>query len=235
MKTIAMTLMLSLLIMIGQAGCSSKQEAGDTAVKKTESAKMTVEQKGWYEAEGGRDSLETKRHPIRDENNQFVTIVTDFGSMTLELYRDVAPAHADSFMARTVDGFYDSLLFFRIIDNFMIQGGDPNNNGSGNAGYFLQAEFSKLPHKDGTLSMARAAAPNSASCQFYICLGRARTKGLDRQYTVFGQLLKGYDVLHKIGSVEVKPNPRGERSMPKEPVCMTEVYLSDPVGNRIGE
>lgn len=163
------------------------------------------------------------RHPIRDPKNNIVTMETNMGKMTLELYRDVAPIHADSFVARTVDGFYKGKTFHRVIDNFMIQGGDPLANGTGDAGYKLKAEFSKLPHLEGTLSMARGPDPNSGSCQFFICL--ARQEYLDGNYTVFGHLIKGYDVLHKIGSTPVI----GER--PKSKMEITNIYLSDAEGN----
>lgn len=204
-------------------GCGQKADEGQKDTNETMAQEAPTD-----------DTLATKTFEIRDENNPLVTIETDFGKMTLELYRDVAPAHADSFVARTTEGFYDGLLFFRIINYFMIQGGDPNNNGSGNAGYYLNAEFNDLPHQDGTLSMARAQSPNSASSQFFICLGRNRaTMSLDGKYTVFGQLIKGYDVLHTIGAVEVVPNPNNpqEVSRPKEDVVMRKVYLSDADGN----
>ena len=178
------------------------------------------------------DTTGQKIFPIRNPENAIVTIETDFGKMVLELYRDVAPAHADSFVARTKDGFYNGLLFHRVVKNFMIQGGDPQGNGMGNAGYYLNAEFNKLPHQDGTLSMARAPSPNSASCQFFICLARNRaTENLDGKYTVFGQLLKGYDVLHQIGEVAVERAASGEISKPVEDVYMRKVYLSDAEGN----
>jgi peptidyl-prolyl cis-trans isomerase B (cyclophilin B) len=140
--------------------------------------------------------------------------------------------HVDSFLARTDDGFYDSLLFFRVIKDFMIQSGDPNNNGTGGAGYNLKAEFNKLPHVEGTLSMARGYAENSAGTQFFVCLARnPKTEYLDGKYTVFGQLLKGFDVLQKIGSVPVKAQPHGEVSRPVDPVYLIKVYRSDTKGN----
>ena len=155
---------------------------------------------------GEKDQLSEKpkaekpKYEKRKANNPEIAIETDFGTMKLELFRDVAPIHVDSMLARIREGFYDSLTFHRVIDNFMIQGGDPKGNGTGNAGYYLPAEFSKLPHVEGTLSMARAQNPNSASCQFFICL--VKYPSLDGQYTVFGHLMEGYDVLHKIGKVE---------------------------------
>ncbi|MBN1212471.1 MAG: peptidylprolyl isomerase [candidate division Zixibacteria bacterium] len=169
---------------------------------------------------------------MRNSDNPIVTIETDFGKMVFELYRDVAPAHVDSFLARTDEGFYDSLLFFRIIKNFMIQSGDPNNNGTGGAGYNLEAEFNELPHIEGTLSMARGYAENSAGTQFFICLARnSKTEYLDGKYTVFGQLLEGSETLQEIGAVPVEAQPHGEVSRPKEPVYLIKAYRSDINGN----
>jgi cyclophilin family peptidyl-prolyl cis-trans isomerase len=185
--------------------------------------------------------------PIRKATNKFVTLeveypvmkatskgdslMTELGKLTLELYRDVAPAHADSFAARAADGFYNNTKFHRIIDGFMIQGGDPKGDGTGGASYNLNAEFSKLPHQDGTLSMARSNDPNSASSQFFICLGRnQQTAYLDGQYTVFGQLVNGFEVLHKIGKLPVVVAPWGEKSMPANPVILKKAYLSNASG-----
>lgn len=212
-----------LTLFIAAAGCGQKvdkTDSDDVTMAKAD-IPMTAE-----------DSLKAKNFPIRNEDNPFVTIVTDFGKMTLELYRDVAPAHADSFVARTNEGFYTGLLFHRIVKNFMIQGGDPKGNGTGNAGYFLVQEFNDIPHQDGTLSMARGQSPNSASCQFFICLARNQsTAYLDGKYTVFGQLIHGYDVLHTIGDLQVVKSPSGEVSKPAEDVYMRKVYLSDSEGN----
>ncbi len=173
--------------------------------------------------ESGRvDKMEESKFNKRKADNPIIAIDTDFGTMTLELYRDVAPGHADSMLARVREGFYDGLIFHRIIKGFMIQGGDPTGTGTGDAGYNLKAEFSDLPHVEGTLSMARARDPNSASCQFYICL--ARTPHLDGQYTVFGQLLDGFETLRKIGSVETN-----QRDKPLQDVVMRKAYIIEEI------
>ena len=145
--------------------------------------------------------VDMKKYEKRKADNPEIAIQTDLGVMNLELFRDVAPIHVDSMLSLIRKKFYDGLTFHRVIDGFMIQGGDPKGNGSGDAGYNLPAEFSKLNHLEGTLSMARSADPNSASCQFFICL--APTPFLDGKYTIFGHLMEGYDVLHKIGSTKV--------------------------------
>lgn len=228
----ALTMPLSVLVLaVALAGCSKKQNA-----ETTDAGQIQVAAQDSAQLSAAQDSLAAKRYPTRDETNPFVTIVTDLGDMTVELYRDVAPGHVDSFLARTREGFYDGTIFHRVIDQFMIQGGDPKGTGTGNAGYFLKAEFSDLPHQEGTLSMARSRDPNSASCQFFICLARNRmTMSLDRQYTIFGQLIKGFHVLHKIGSVECVPNPfnPSETSKPKEDIYLRKLYVSDAEGGEI--
>ncbi len=222
--------MMAVVFTLGYVGCSKSEKKAEPQQKKENPATVVESEHYNY------DSLATVTHPIRNKDNKFVTLVTDFGKMTLELYHDVAPAHADSFLARTKEGFYDSTIFHRVIDRFMIQGGDPTGTGTGRTGYTLKAEFSDLPHKEGTLSMARALDPNSASCQFFICLDSNRiTASLDGKYTIFGQLIKGYDVLHKIGSVECVANPSNPRetSKPKKDVYLIRAYVSDAEGNEL--
>jgi cyclophilin family peptidyl-prolyl cis-trans isomerase len=176
----------------------------------------------------GSTKMPKTESPIRNASNNFVTLETNLGKMTVELYRDVAPAHADSFVSLTKKKFYNGTIFHRIIDGFMIQGGDPTGTGMGDAGYNLPAEFSELPHQDGTLSMARSSDPNSASCQFFVCLGKV--PHLDGKYTVFGQLVNGFEVLHKIGKTPVGPGAGGEKSKPKTEVKLLKAYLSDAEG-----
>ena len=176
----------------------------------------------------GSTKMPKTESPIRNASNNFVTLETNVGKMTVELYRDVAPAHADSFVSLTKKKFYDGTIFHRIIDGFMIQGGDPTGTGMGDAGYNLPAEFSELSHQDGTLSMARSSDPNSASCQFFICLGKV--PHLDGKYTVFGQLVNGFEILHKIGKTPVGPGSGGEKSKPKSEVKILKAYLSDAEG-----
>lgn len=146
------------------------------------------------------DKNEKKEEYVkRNADNPEIAIETDFGTIKLELFHDLAPGHADSMLARAKDGFYNGLIFHRVIDGFMIQGGDPKGTGMGGAPYNINAEFSDVPHIDGTLSMARSQSPNSASSQFYICLGRQAF--LDGKYTVFGQVMEGMETIHKIGKV----------------------------------
>lgn len=160
--------------------------------------------------------------PMRNAKNKIVTLETSFGNMTIELFHDLAPNHADSFYARVLDGFYSKQIFHRIIPGFMMQGGDPKGTGQGGANYTLKAEFSKEPHVAGTLSMARTNDPNSASTQFFVCFNDA--PHLNEQYTVFGHLLKGYDVLYKIEKYAGSPNIK------TDPPKLIKSFVSDASG-----
>ncbi|MCK5125160.1 MAG: peptidylprolyl isomerase [candidate division Zixibacteria bacterium] len=137
----------------------------------------------------------------QDESSQpIVFIETELGTIKLELWPDVAPNHVANFLDLVNSGFYTGLTWHRVIKGFVIQSGDPNADGSGNAGYVIPEEFSGLPHNPGTLSMARGHEYNSASCQFFICL--ARRPDLDGQYTIFGRTIEGLDVVKKIGKTK---------------------------------
>jgi len=148
------------------------------------------------------------------------TIETKFGKITLKFFPEAAPNHVNSFIELANDGFYDGTTFHRVVPGFVIQGGDPNTkstdrskHGMGGPGFTLKAEFSNLPHKRGTLSMARAAHPDSAGSQFFICVADAPF--LDGEYTVFGEVIEGMDVVDKIVS-----QPKDQRDNPIDRVEM---------------
>jgi peptidyl-prolyl cis-trans isomerase B (cyclophilin B) len=147
-------------------------------------------------------------------------IETKFGNITLKFFPDVAPGHVNNFIELAKKGFYDGTTFHRVIPGFMIQGGDPNSknpdksmHGMGGPGYTIKAEFNAKPHKRGTLSMARAQNPDSAGSQFFICV--KDSPFLDRQYTVFGEVESGMEVVDKIVS-----QPRDSRDNPNERIEM---------------
>lgn len=133
---------------------------------------------------------------MENPQNPLVKIHTDKGDILLELFPDVAPKHVDNFLKLTKKGFYNGLVFHRVVPGFVIQGGDPKGDGTGGPGYTIPAEFNKRHHLKGTLAMARSMDPNSAGSQFYICL--APQPSLDGKYTVFGQVVKGKDIPEKI-------------------------------------
>jgi peptidyl-prolyl cis-trans isomerase B (cyclophilin B) len=166
--------------------------------------------------------------------NEVAVIKTKHGEMVLEFWPEVAPKHVENFKTLAKKGFYDGTTFHRIFKGFMIQGGDPNTKdpakesayGQGGPGYNINAEFNERKHVRGVLSMARSSNPNSAGSQFFIMLDA--NPGLDRQYTAFGKLIKGDDVLTKIGDTPVVPNPydpRRERSKPTERVELQSVKI----------
>lgn len=140
--------------------------------------------------------------PLAAGDNPTVEIETNMGKMKLELYMDVAPNTVANFLTLAGKGFYDGLNFHRIITGFMTQGGDPAGNGTGGPTdaqgnrYCIPAEFNDRKHVRGTLSMARTSEPNTAGSQFFICF--TERPHLDEQYTVFGQLTEGDDVLTRI-------------------------------------
>jgi peptidyl-prolyl cis-trans isomerase B (cyclophilin B) len=127
---------------------------------------------------------------------QIAVIETTKGVIKFKFYQADAPLTCKNFIDLTNKGFYNGLTFHRVEPNFVIQGGDPNGNGTGGPGYTIKAEFNKNKHLEGTVAMARAQDPNSAGSQFYICLAPAPF--LDNNYTVFGQVTEGLDVVHKI-------------------------------------
>jgi peptidyl-prolyl cis-trans isomerase B (cyclophilin B) len=158
------------------------------------------------------------KEEIKKMSETRAVIETKFGNMELRFFPEVAPNHVNNFIELAKKGFYDGTTFHRVIPGFMIQGGDPNSknpdkstHGMGGPGYTVKAEFNEKPHKRGTLSMARAGHPDSAGSQFFICVADAPF--LDRQYTVFGEVVSGMDVADKIVN-----QPRDKKDNPLERV-----------------
>ena len=136
-----------------------------------------------------------------------IQLETTAGAIHLDLLPEVAPEHCKNMIGLTKIGFYDGLIFHRIISGFMIQGGCPSGTGTSGPGYQINAEFNPTSHVEGVLSMARSADPNSAGSQFFICL--ADVPHLDGQYTAFGKATdESLDVVRKIGAVETQPGDR---------------------------
>jgi cyclophilin family peptidyl-prolyl cis-trans isomerase len=123
-------------------------------------------------------------------------IETAYGPVEIEFFPEDAPKTVARIKELVSKGFYDGLVFHRVIPGFVAQGGDPRGDGTGGSGQNLVAEFNKRTHLKGAVAMARASDPNSADSQFYICL--EPQPGLDRQYTVFGQVTSGMDAVEKI-------------------------------------
>jgi len=157
-----------------------------------------------------------EKKPAADE---VAVIKTSQGEMVAEFFPDVAPKTVENFKTLAKKGFYDGTCFHRVIKGFMIQGGDPLTKdeankarwGTGDPGYKIKAEFNDKPHVRGTLSMARSQDPDSAGSQFFVCHGEPSF--LNKNYTVFGKLLKGDDVLEKIATTPTEPGDRPTERM----------------------
>lgn len=166
--------------------------------------------------------------------NPIVTIKMSNGDiMKAELYPEAAPNTVKNFISLINKGFYNGLIFHRIIPGFVIQGGCPNGTGTGNPGYSIKGEFeingfnNDIKHTEGVLSMARAMSPDSAGSQFFIMVGDA--PHLDRQYAAFGKVIEGLEIAKKM--TEVKTDYRDK---PLEDIVMEEVTV-DTFGKEYGE
>jgi peptidyl-prolyl cis-trans isomerase B (cyclophilin B) len=157
---------------------------------------------------------------------EIAIIKTTEGEMVVEFWPEAAPKTVENFKTLARQGFYDGTCFHRVIKGFMIQGGDPHTKdpdkesvwGTGGPGYTVKAEFNDRSHVRGVISMARSSHPDSAGSQFFICHGNASS--LDRQYTAFGQLIKGDDVLEKIATTPTHRPDRPNKRMGVESVTI---------------
>ena len=141
---------------------------------------------------------------IRDPENTLIMDMTH-GRVVIEMMPDVAPGHVARIKELVREGFYDGIVFHRVIDGFMAQTGDPTGTGMGGSGQKLKAEFNNVPHERGVCSMARSSDPNSGDSQFFICFDDATF--LDRQYTAWGRVIEGMEHVDKIKRGEPVSNP----------------------------
>lgn len=205
--------LIIIVIMVGVIGCGKKASEGQPAAK-SNGAEMNkilsaVEIQALIE--------KVKAAPVTEVAEDEVAVIeTDFGRIVLEFFPKVAPGHCSNFKRLANAGFYDGVKFHRVLAGFVIQGGDiltrdanPQNDGTGNPGYSIPAEFNNIPHDRGILSMARSGHPDSGGSQFFICVAPAHQ--LNGQYTVFGRVIEGMEVADKIvaaaKNVELPPNP----------------------------
>ena len=180
-------------------------------------------------AQSKEDAEETGDKKVADKAEETVTdtkvaaalIETKYGVIEIKFFPDVAPKHVENFITLAKDGFYDGTIFHRVIPGFMIQGGDPNTKGpnkatygTGGPGHNVKAEFNDKSHKRGIISMARSQDPDSAGSQFFVVV--KDSVFLDRQYTVFAEVVEGMDVVDKIVNLT-----RNRTDLPDERVEMT--------------
>ncbi|MBN3526883.1 peptidylprolyl isomerase [Paenibacillus apiarius] len=208
-KKIRSLSILLLAVMIIIAGCGAKSNADNA-----QSAK-----------DNSNVSDAKKKEPAADGKNPLVTIEMENGKkIELELYPDIAPNTVNNFISLVNKGFYDGLIFHRVIPGFMIQGGDPEGTGIGGPGYSIKGEFADnnfqndLKHSEGVISMARSASPDSAGSQFFIMVAEA--SHLDGQYAAFGKVTKGMETVQ-----EIVGTPRNAQDMPDSPQKMKKVTV----------
>ncbi|MEK6864677.1 MAG: peptidylprolyl isomerase [Nanoarchaeota archaeon] len=161
----------------------------------------------------------TGKSTTEDTMNAKVMLETSMGNIKIQLFNDKVPVTAGNFQKLVTDGFYNGVIFHRVIPDFMIQGGDPTGTGMGGPGYRIQDEFvSSLRHtKAGILSMANSG-PNTGGSQFFITL--APTPWLDGKHAIFGEVIEGMDVVEEIGAVS-----RGAQDRPKTDIVIKKAYV----------
>jgi cyclophilin family peptidyl-prolyl cis-trans isomerase len=162
-----------------------------------------------------------------DQNKKYTALIkTSMGDMTAELYPKDAPNTVNNFVFLANQGFYDGVIFHRIIKEFMVQTGDPQGTGTGGPGYRFNDELTgPQTYQKGTLAMANAG-PNTQGSQFFICHG-PRAETLPKRYSIFGKVTAGLDVLDKIASVPVRAGPSGEPSAPVDPPKIDTIQISE--------
>lgn len=195
---------------LSRAGKEAALEAGQAFGIPLHKAPLLIESPGGTMAARTAPAGEELDTLVEKAKTSKARITTNKGDIVFTFYPGDAPQHSAAFIKLAEDGFYDGVKFHRVEPGFVIQGGDPDGNGTGGPGYRLKAEFNKRPHIRGTVAMARTSDPNSAGSQFYICLDDARF--LDNQYTVFGQMTDGFETLDAIRvgdtmtKVAIEPN-----------------------------
>ncbi|MGZ5445346.1 MAG: peptidylprolyl isomerase [Thermoanaerobaculia bacterium] len=211
------------------AACSQTGSNGDTTT--TDSATTTAASTESTASETSQPMTSAapaaQEKPMSAYENKIAEVHTTAGQFNLRFFPDVAPNHVKNFIDLSEQGFYANTKFHRVIPGFVIQGGDPNTVsgspatwGTGGSPNKLKAEFNSIPHKRGILSMARSGHPDSASSQFFVCV--ADVPSLDNQYTVFGEVTQGMDVVDKIVNA-----PTGQGDRPVNPVAITKVVVRD--------
>lgn len=199
---VAFTLLVTLLA-LSAAGCASNS----SQTKQPESKPQ-----------------QTQTQPTTAKKNSVALFETSKGNFRIELFEDKAPLTSKNFITLVSKGYYDNLIFHRVIDGFMIQGGDPKGNGTGGPGYAIPDEFHPdLKHAKGVISMANAG-PNTGGSQFFITL--QATPWLDNKHAVFGKVIEGMDVVQAIGKVKT-----GAQDKPVENVVIKKITIESPKTN----
>ena len=164
-------------------------------------------------------------HQLKDDASYTADIETNHGTITIELYQQDAPNAVNNFVSLAREGFYDDTVFHRVVKGFVIQGGDPTGTGMGGPGYKFDDERVVKDYEKGTVAMANAG-PNTNGSQFFIVLDDMQGR-LPKNYTIFGKVTSGMDVVEKIGDVQVTQSRSGEVSSPVETVELKKVTIKE--------
>lgn len=167
---------------------------------------------------------------LKKDKSYTATFETTEGNFTVALFTSTAPKTVNNFVFLSREGYYDNVVFHRIIKSFMIQTGDPTGTGMGGPGYTIEDELKTTQKYDpGIVAMANTGRPNSGGSQFFICTGPDCGASLNKNpnYSIFGQVVKGMDVVQKIASTPVKPGPSGEPSMPTKEVKIKTIKIQE--------
>lgn len=162
---------------------------------------------------------------LNDDKTYTADIETSHGTVSVELYPEDAPKTVNNFVSLAQEGFYDDTMFHRIVKGFVVQGGDPTGTGSGGPGYKFEDERIVKDYDKGTLAMANSG-PNTNGSQFFIVLDDMQGR-LPKNYTIFGKVTDGMDVVSRIGEVKVTNSPSGEPSQPVEKVELKSVKVNE--------
>ena len=233
-RTIAIILVVAMLLTMGIASIPFAFVNNSVATQETYSEMTSTEIDGKIESVENTETVEEIQQEViafTTDTSGFakyekqVVLETSKGNIVLELYPDIAPKTVENFVNLINSEFYNGLTFHRVIDGFMIQGGDPLGNGTGGSETNIEGEFknnnwttNNLSHTEGVVSMARATDPNSASSQFFICV--ADSTYLDGEYAAFGKVVEGMEVAKEIAKVE-----KDSSDKPVEAIYMNKVYL----------
>lgn len=163
---------------------------------------------------------------IDPERTYTARFETSMGGFTVELLANDAPQTVNSFVCLAREGYFDGIVFHRVVAGFVVQAGDPTGTGRGGPGYAFADELpTTLNYERGTLAMANSG-PNTNGSQFFVCLDDL-SQNLSKDYSIFGRVTEGIEAVDAIGAVEVQPGPSGEMSSPVEPVTITSVTVSE--------
>lgn len=224
---LALVSMMTLLLILSGCGQDENRNASDN--NSNASGTSTTE------TPSTEEPVAKKVVPDPEASHPIVTIEMDSGkTIKLELYPEVAPNTVNNFISLVKKGFYDGVIFHRVIPGFMIQGGDPDGTGAGGPGYSIAGEFTSngfqndLEHTRGVLSMARTGEPDSAGSQFFIM--HADYPSLDTQYAAFGKVIEGIEVVDEIATL-----PTGANDRPNEPLPTMKKVTVDTLGKEYPE